>query len=282
MSLSAQTKLNELQAIFAFRAHTPEGHMVDQIGSIADFLFARRFQGMSSSGSALAGLLHGLMPTVHRMWYAEDDKDPTTCSAAAEGSVEWWLRQAYFWLCGGHNWIHALVSIPSAFISGYLTYRLLYITCVGFYNDLAFYNRLKLFRAMTQAEPFLRYRARWIRGIKRAQYQGRREFLQFLNLQKRDDLVLWCRIRQLMVESYAGFRTKQGDVMVTFMLMSVLVLTSYIFFFQMGRDHGAPMTVFDMRARADVFVFSLLLITIVNLKLSIHSLRKSDISLLHK
>lgn len=42
MAISAQTKLNELQAIFAFRAHTPEGHMVDQIGSIADFLFARR------------------------------------------------------------------------------------------------------------------------------------------------------------------------------------------------------------------------------------------------
>jgi hypothetical protein len=32
------------QAIFAFRAHTPEGHLVDQIGAIADVLFATRYR----------------------------------------------------------------------------------------------------------------------------------------------------------------------------------------------------------------------------------------------
>jgi hypothetical protein len=37
-----------------------------------------------------------------------------------------------------------------------------------------------------------------------------------------------------------------------------------------------------MRARVEVVVFSLLLIAIVNLKLSIHALRKSDIGFLHK
>lgn len=40
--------------------------------------------------------------------------------------------------------------------------------------------------------------------------------------------------------------------------------------------------IFCMRARVEVVVFSLLLIAIVNLKLSIHALRKSDIGFLHK
>jgi hypothetical protein len=53
-----------------------------------------------------------------------------------------------------------------------------------------------------QAEPFLRYRARWLRARPAT---GRIEFLQFLNLHKKDDLLLWCRIRHLLVESYAGF-----------------------------------------------------------------------------
>jgi hypothetical protein len=37
-----------------------------------------------------------------------------------------------------------------------------------------------------------------------------------------------------------------------------------------------------MRLRFDVFVFSVILILIINLKLSIHGLRTSDIQLLHK
>jgi len=188
----------------------------------------------------------------------------------------------YFWVCGGHQWIHPIVSLPAAAVSGYLTYRLVYITCVGFYNDLSFYYRLILFRATTQAEPFLRYRARWIRSLERNPgYKGRRDFVQFLNLQKQDDLLLWCRIRQLLVESYAGFKHKQGDIMVTFILLSVLCYTVYILVFQFGTE-TKQLTVFDLRARMDVFVFSFLLIVIVNLKLSIHALRKSDIQLLHK
>ena len=31
----------------------------------------------------------------------------------------------------------------------------------GFYSDMNFYYKLQLFRAATQAEPFLRYRGRW-------------------------------------------------------------------------------------------------------------------------
>ena len=82
------------------------------------------------------------------------------------------------------------------------------------------------------------------------------------------------------MESYAGFRSKQHDIMVTYLLLYTASFTIYIFFFQIsGQDH---LSVFDIRARLDVFVFSLLLIIIINLKLNIHALRKSDISLLHK
>jgi hypothetical protein len=63
--------------------------------------------------------------------------------------------------------------------------------------------------------------------------------------------------------------------------VSVLAYTSHIFFFQSAYSFD-QLTVFDLRSRVDVFVFSLLLIVIVRLKLAIHSLRKSDIALLHK
>ena len=37
--------------------------------------------------------------------------------------------------------------------------------------------------------------------------KDRREpFIRFLNLQKHDDLLLWCRIRQLLTDSYTGFK----------------------------------------------------------------------------
>jgi len=244
----------------------------------------------SNLAAASAGMLHGLMPTFHRIYFHnrfanEEDYETPAVTAFFLGASPYWqsmwrdiVSRPYMWVCGGNDWLHPLISVPSTFISGYLTYRLLYITSVGFSNDLAFYNRLRLFRAMTQAEPFLRFRARWIRQGKAREWKGRTQFLQFLNLQKRDDLVLWCRIRQLLVESYeAGFRNKQGDIIVTMMLISVLALTSYIFFYQI-RSENRQLSVLDLRARVDVFVFSLLLISVVNLKLSIHGLRKSDIS----
>ena len=39
--------------------------------------------------------------------------------------------------------------------------------------------------------------------------QHRMRHCQFLNLHKKDDLLLWCRIRHLLVESYGGFKSKQ-------------------------------------------------------------------------
>eukprot|EP00960_Hanusia_phi_P064898 765951-Hanusia_phi.AAC.4 len=283
MHLSSEVRQNELHAVFAFRAHTPEGHAVDQIGAIADVLFKNKFSWWSQTAAAFAGLAHGVTPMLHRLFmYASRTEKPNFKCSSPRDSGDQFYSEMFYLLCGGHSWAHALVSIPAAAVSGYLTYRLLFITSVGFYNDLSFYYKLVLFRATTQAEPFLRYRARWLRAQRKMpEYRGRREFLQFLNLQKHDDLVLWCRIRHLLMDSYSGFKSKQGDIMVTFMLLWVLAYTSYIFFFQIGREIR-DLGVFDLWARLDVFCFSLLLIAIINLKLKIHGLRKSDISLLHK
>ena len=290
-TLSWEFKHNELQAVFAFRAHTPEGHAVDQINFIADVLFASQFKTLTYYAAALAGVIHGMVPVIHRVMQAIETKrlakemsalydDEPTCAVDDDDLKYQWMTEVYEWMCGGREWLHLVVSVPSMIISGYLTYRLLYVTSAGFHNDLNFYFKLTLFRAATQAEPFLRYRARWLRARPAT---GRNEFLQFLNLHKRDDLLLWCRIRHLLVESYAGFKSKQGDIIVSYLLASVLIYACYIFLGPslLGRN-TEQLSVFDMRVRFDVFAFSGLLILIINLKLSIHSLRTSDIQLLHK
>jgi len=56
-----------------------------------------------------------------------------------------------------------------------------------------------------QPDKFLALRASWLRAISKlgADFVGRREFVQFLSLQKLEDLLLWCRVRTLLVESQA-------------------------------------------------------------------------------
>jgi hypothetical protein len=65
------------------------------------------------------------------------------------------VGELYEWVCGGREWLHLVVSVPSMVISGYLTYRLLYVTSLGFHNDLNFYFKLVLFRASTQVTSTL-------------------------------------------------------------------------------------------------------------------------------
>eukprot|EP00960_Hanusia_phi_P050065 759977-Hanusia_phi.AAC.2 len=277
-ALSSELKRNELQAVFAFRAHTPEGHAVDHIGAITDVIFMDKFRLFSVAASALAGIIHGLSPTLHRIFIQTSlDESLGICLMPEELPL---LTQIYVWICGGKDWVHLVVSVPAAIISGYLTFRLVYLAMAGYQNDLTFFYKLTLFRSSTQAEPFLRYRARWIQAIQQEKQPKncRREFLQFLNLQKHDDLLLWCFIRHLLVESYAGFKSKQGDIIVSYLFVSVLAYTCYICFY-VG---GAELSVFDLRARWDVLVFSSLLLAIINLKLSIHHLRQNDIALLQK
>jgi hypothetical protein len=43
-ALSRESQQDELHAIFAFRAHTPEGHAVEQMGLIADVLFSTSYR----------------------------------------------------------------------------------------------------------------------------------------------------------------------------------------------------------------------------------------------
>uniref|UniRef100_A0A7S4KVP2 EF-hand domain-containing protein n=1 Tax=Guillardia theta TaxID=55529 RepID=A0A7S4KVP2_GUITH len=277
-ALSSELKRNELQAVFAFRAHTPEGHAVDHIGAITDVIFMDKFRLFSVAASALAGIIHGLTPTFHRIFIQTPlDESLGICLMPEELPL---LTQIYVWICGGKDWVHLIVSVPAAIISGYLTFRLVYLAMAGYQNDLTFFYKLTLFRSSTQAEPFLRYRARWIQAINLDKHPKncRREFLQFLNLQKHDDLLLWCFIRHLLVESYAGFKSKQGDIIVSYLFVSVLAYTCYICFYVGGPE----LSVFDLRARWDVLVFSSLLLAIINLKLSIHHLRQNDIALLQK
>ena len=258
---------------------------MNHIGTIADVLFKNKFHFWTQTAAALAGILHACAPVFHRVFVEEAHTcTPGLCqmSERAENSCRGPWELVFWWVAGGNSMAHMMVSVPAAGISGYLCYRVIVISGGCLYHELEFYYKLILFRATTQAEPFLRFRARWIRAQRRmTNFKGRREFLQFLNLQKYDDLVLWCRIRSLLIESYAGFKSRQHDILVTYILLYTLCFTLYIFFVQI-RSRQNELSVFDIRARLDVFVFSLLLIVIINLKLNIHALRKSDISLLHK
>lgn len=129
------------------------------------------------------------------------------------------------------------------------------------------------------SEHFLRTRASWMKEQKKRPSIKRRDFMRFLNLQRHEDLLLWVRIRQLLVETHSGFKSTQGDIIVTYMLLTVVFFSSWLFL-QSGKESSN--SIFCMRARVEVVVFSLLLIAIVNLKLSIHALRKSDVGFLHK
>ena len=267
---------NELKAVFAFRAHTPEGHAVDQIAAIADMLFSRHFHRLSTLAAVVAGIVHALTPAVHRM-LIHAPESPTR-NACMEPEELQWASQLYVWGFGGRGWVHLFVSLPAAAVSGYMTFYVLQLALNGFRYDLNFYYKLLLFRAATHAEPFLRYRGRWKQAEAKGNVTGRKEFLQFLNLQKHDDLLLWCRIRHLLVESYASFNSKQVDIIITFLMSWVILHTFYIFF----GSANSQLSVFDLRIRCEVILYSVLLFAIVNLKVSIHNLRKSDISLLHK
>uniref|UniRef100_A0A7S0THZ0 Uncharacterized protein n=2 Tax=Hemiselmis andersenii TaxID=464988 RepID=A0A7S0THZ0_HEMAN len=269
-ALSRESQQDELHAIFAFRAHTPEGHAVEQMGCIADILYSTSYKRITTNAAALVGLVHALMPTIYRAYYVKEEpavaRDPFDVS-------NW-----YFWVTGGHTLWHALVAVPATLTSGYLTYRLIFITSMCFYNDLAFFHKLVLFRASTTAESYLRTRSRWMKEQRKRPDLKRRDFMRFLNLQRHDDLLLWVRIRHLLVETHSGFKSNQGDIIVAYMLLTVVFFSVFLFL----NSNSTAYAVFCMRARVEVVVFTLWLIGIVNLKLSIHALRKSDVGFLHR
>jgi hypothetical protein len=45
--LTGESRQEDLRAIFAFRAHTPEGHVVERIGVIADVICAHYFRAFA-------------------------------------------------------------------------------------------------------------------------------------------------------------------------------------------------------------------------------------------
>jgi len=105
MHLSSEVRQNELHAVFAFRAHTPEGHAVNQIATIADVLFKNKFQWWTQMAGALAGILHALTPVFHRMMQP-DKYVPGVCHVTDNNSVEvctesFWKK--VFWLAAGGN-----------------------------------------------------------------------------------------------------------------------------------------------------------------------------------
>jgi len=110
--------------------------------------------------------------------------------------------------------------------------------------------------------------------------------MQFLSLQDENDLLLWCRIRQLLIDSCAGFKNTQRDVIFTYMLMSlfflsfILVTHHYDSVLQSGEENNT-FGVLDLWALIHCSVFSLVLVSIMYLKLALYDLRRSDIHLLH-
>lgn len=277
--LTGESKQEDLRAIFAFRAHTPEGHAVERIGVIADVLCVKDFKAVSNFLSKVMGFLHFLVPAISRFYVSEID-----------GPL---LFKLQFWLAGGHDFIHAVVTLPSAIISGYLVYRLMFITFDIFYNDLAFLFKLKLFRASTTAGYYLSYRRKWLRTIakdgdlKKKARGWENGFMQFLTLQDNSDLLLWCRVRQLLMDSCCGFKNTQRDVIFTYMLIAqfilsfILVTNHYNSFLKPGDGERKPITSLDLWALLDCSVFSIVLVSIMYLKLALYDLRRSDIHLLH-
>jgi hypothetical protein len=115
-SSHARSRNSELNAVFAFRAHTPEGHAVDQIAAIAEMLFSRHFQSMTTMLSVVAGFVHALTPMLHRIFINAGDLEGShSCKAPP---LLPWTTQVYVWVCGGRGWIHALVSVPASAVSG--------------------------------------------------------------------------------------------------------------------------------------------------------------------
>jgi len=311
--LTGESKQEDLRAMFAFRAHTPEGHVVERIGLIADLCTpASQFKYLARILSCAMGLLHFLVPILRRVynyymtssssrqrsqegqcfsggWEWTEVLGPT-CTDAERRSVAWNL------LFGGDHYLHAFVTLPAAAVAGYLVYRLLFITFDIFYNDLAFYYKLKLFRASTTPGYYLTYRRKWLRTVRSdkalqervGRWDGR-GFMPFLSLQEEKDLILWCRIRQLLIDSCGGFKSAQRDVVFTYMmfvllvLSVILVLNHYDWWLAGGRGGNAarPINVLDLWALLDCIVFSCVLCAIMYLKLAVYDMCRSDIHLLH-
>ena len=101
---------SELNAVFAFRAHTPEGHAVDQIAAIAEMLFSRHFKTTATMLSVAAGVVHALTPMLHRIFiHAADleNEHSHTCKAPPQLPLS---TQIYVWVCGGRGLVHALYA----------------------------------------------------------------------------------------------------------------------------------------------------------------------------
>ena len=164
---------------------------------------------------------------------------PPACPRAAPRRLR--MLSAQGWITGGDTVWHGIVTIPPACISGYLIYRLMFITFDIFYNDLSFLYKLKLFRACTIPGYYLTYRRKWLRTVARdsalseATRDWERGFMQFFSLQCEKDLLHWCRIRQLLIDSSVGFKNIQRDVIFTYMLLADTLLIVFLF----GKHYGA-------------------------------------------
>mmetsp|Transcript_20546 Transcript_20546/g.32132 ORF Transcript_20546/g.32132 Transcript_20546/m.32132 type:complete len:233 (+) Transcript_20546:118-816(+) len=110
--------------------------------------------------------------------------------------------------------------------------------------------------------------------------------MQFLSLQEEEDLLLWCRIRQLLIDSCAGFKNTQRDIVFTYMLLaqfvlSIILVSDHYDSFLANGDQHQPITVFDLWALVDCTFFFVVLVSIMYLKLALYDLRRTDVKLLH-
>jgi hypothetical protein len=101
------------------------------------------------------------------------------------------------------------------------------------------------------------------------------------------------------MNTHTGFNNTQRDVIFTYMFFTLIFLSGILVYNNSvwwggdgcggegggggrgGACQGRPISVLDLWALLDSFIFSILLLGIMYLKLALYDLRRSDIRLLH-
>ena len=68
-ALTGESQGEDFRATFAFRSHTPEGHLVEKIAIISEVCEVGRWQAKCRRLSMVVGVVHGLTPALHRLYF---------------------------------------------------------------------------------------------------------------------------------------------------------------------------------------------------------------------
>eukprot|EP00292_Cryptomonas_paramecium_P003942 CAMPEP_0113685044 /NCGR_PEP_ID=MMETSP0038_2-20120614/14407_1 /TAXON_ID=2898 /ORGANISM="Cryptomonas paramecium" /LENGTH=743 /DNA_ID=CAMNT_0000604995 /DNA_START=167 /DNA_END=2395 /DNA_ORIENTATION=- /assembly_acc=CAM_ASM_000170 len=281
--LAGESTEEEFRAAFAFRSHTPEGHLVEKIELISQVCEVGRWRSKCQQLSMLVAVMHGMTPALHRAFF-QFGKGPND------------LLMRGLWVAMGVDGTSlgdlaaALVALPCAVLSGFCIYELMLMATDIFYNDLCFLYKLKLLKACTTPAYYLVYRRKWTKVCekdKNLQHPWTKRFMDFMSLQEIHDLTLWCRVRQLLIDSALGFKAIQRDVVLTYTLLVHLFLTfsliakHYDAFLKPSKEALKSISLVDVWTLLDCSIFTVVLCVVMYNKLIIYDMRRRDIKLLH-